>query len=379
MHIVVVAMAVIAVVSAARFPSGSSAAIAPSAPPQFLFSGLSNYAPTETVLRPGTGQLTRPSVAALTSASDPSLVRTSAGIDPNTSISTAVSVQAGVTAAGTGTFALADLIDPQQPYVLHTTGEGDTLSKIAARYGISVETILDNNHELSDANLLRFGQQIIVPRGEGILHKVALGETVSSIVNQYDNITVSTVLSYRPNGLQEGSTLEAGTFVLLPGATHKPPPPPPPPPSPSPSGGGGTVIGNPPPNSGGRFSMPLAAYRGVSDRFGTPRGAGRIHTGIDLDLWGYWNSPIYSACAGTVSRVEYLTYSYGYHVIVNCGDGWSTLYAHMSEIHVYVGQSVSAGTVLGISGLTGFTTGEHLHFEIRYNNAPVNPADYLPF
>ena len=80
-----------------------------------------------------------------------------------------------------------------------------------------------------------------------------------------------------------------------------------------------------------------------------------------------------------VSRTEYLTYSYGYHVIVDCGDGWSTLYAHMSEIRVNPGQKVSAGAVLGISGVTGFTTGEHLHFEIRKNNVPVDPAAYLPF
>ena len=80
-----------------------------------------------------------------------------------------------------------------------------------------------------------------------------------------------------------------------------------------------------------------------------------------------------------VSKVEYLTYSYGYHVIVDCGDGWSTLYAHMSEILVTPGQRVSQGTQVGISGNTGFSTGEHLHFEIRYKGAPVNPANYLNF
>ncbi|MEX2080619.1 MAG: M23 family metallopeptidase, partial [Dehalococcoidia bacterium] len=80
-----------------------------------------------------------------------------------------------------------------------------------------------------------------------------------------------------------------------------------------------------------------------------------------------------------VTRVEYLTYSYGYHVVVDCGDGWTTLYAHMSEIHVYAGQGVNQGTQLGNSGVTGFTTGEHLHFEIRYFGAPLDPALYLPF
>ena len=113
--------------------------------------------------------------------------------------------------------------------------------------------------------------------------------------------------------------------------------------------------------------------------FGVARGGGTYHTGIDLDLYGYWGSNVFSACNGVVTKTEYLTYSYGYHVIVDCGDGWTTLYAHFSQILVTPGQQVSAGTVLGISGNTGFSTGEHLHFEIRKGGAPVDPAAYLPF
>jgi murein DD-endopeptidase MepM/ murein hydrolase activator NlpD len=117
----------------------------------------------------------------------------------------------------------------------------------------------------------------------------------------------------------------------------------------------------------------------VSDPFGTGRGAGRIHEGIDLDLFGYGPVNIFSACDGVVSRVEYLTYSYGYHVVVDCGDGWTTLYAHMSDIWVSPGQYVGAGTILGLTGLTGYTTGHHLHFEIRHFGGPVDPAIYLGF
>jgi len=127
------------------------------------------------------------------------------------------------------------------------------------------------------------------------------------------------------------------------------------------------------------LGFPLASWRGVSDPFGSDRGGGTIHTGIDLDLFGRHHSNIFSACDGVVQKTEYLTYSYGYHVIVDCGDGWSTLYAHMDQISVSPGQRVIKGTILGVSGLTGFTTGEHLHFEIRFQGAPVNPALYLGF
>ncbi|HEX6029877.1 MAG TPA: M23 family metallopeptidase, partial [Tepidiformaceae bacterium] len=164
------------------------------------------------------------------------------------------------------------------------------------------------------------------------------------------------------------------------GATQKPPPPPPPPPaSNGGNSGGGGGGGAPAPGGSGRFVFPLASWHGISDPFGSDRGGGRYHTGIDLDLYGYPPVTIFSSCNGVVSRVEYLTYSYGYHVIVDCGDGWTTLYAHMSEIDVSPGQRVSAGSPLGVSGLTGYTTGHHLHFEIRLNGAYVNPADYLPF
>jgi murein DD-endopeptidase MepM/ murein hydrolase activator NlpD len=117
----------------------------------------------------------------------------------------------------------------------------------------------------------------------------------------------------------------------------------------------------------------------VSDPCGVSRGGGTIHTGIDLDLYGYHYSNIFAACTGTVIRTEYLTYSYGYHIVIDCGDGWSTLYAHLSQILVSPGQRVSAGEVIGVSGVTGYTTGEHLHFEIRIDGAPVNPAAYLDF
>ncbi|MGE5597269.1 MAG: M23 family metallopeptidase [Hyphomicrobiales bacterium] len=127
-----------------------------------------------------------------------------------------------------------------------------------------------------------------------------------------------------------------------------------------------------------RFSMPLEHWTAVTDRFGAPRGGGLIHGGIDLALDDYPHSPVFSACAGTVIEAEYSN-TYGYHVIVDCGDGYTTLYAHFSEIRVSVGQQVSPNNVLGISGSTGFSTGEHLHFEIRWRGVHVNPEDYLDF
>lgn len=337
--------------------------------------------------RPGASNQTRDSVAMLVAPADNASVRAAGGISPTSAFSSGVASAAAVSGeVGAGVKPLADIVDPKQPFVLYVAQPGDTTSGVAAKFGISLRTLLENNPTAGgkDGSLLVLGQQLLVPRKDGILYKVTgSGDTsVAAIVKQFDNVTFDTVLDYKPNAIADPTALKTGDFVLLPGATVKPPPPPPPPPPPKQSSGSGAPppgTGAPLPGGNGRFHYPLAKWNGVSDPFGTARGGGSYHTGIDLDLYSYRNSPIYAACDGTVVTTEYLTYSYGYHAIINCGDGWTTLYAHMSSILVKPGQQVSAGAQIGISGVTGFTTGEHLHFEIRFNGGYVNPANYLFF
>src|SRR6185436_5372437 len=109
----------------------------------------------------------------------------------------------------------------------------------------------------------------------------------------------------------------------------------------------------------------------VTDRYGARnRGPGLIHGGIDLALDGVSHANVYSACTGTVSDTSYSS-AYGNHILVDCGDGWSTLYGHLSDTLAKVGDPVNNDVVVGISGSTGFSTGEHLHFEIRWLGTPV--------
>lgn len=383
-HALVAAIALMAVGFAARYPT-TTEATPKLVPPSFTLSGAAaGYRPMAATnyLRPGPSHQTLPSLSVVSRARSTTSVRAVSAISPNSGLTATVS--AATAASGMNGTSLAEVLDPSKPYVLYVARPGDSVSSIASAFGVQVGTILDNNPTITDSDLITVGQEILVPLVDGILHKVAYGESVSSIVAQYDNVTEADVVNFRANNITDPNSLEPGRYVLLPGATRKPPPPPPPPPQPAPSSppsSGGSPGGNftPPPSSGGRFAPPLAAWHGVSDPFGTPRGAGRIHEGIDLDLWGMPNSPVFSACDGVVIRTEWWTYSYGYHVIVDCGDGWTTLYAHLSRIDVSVGQYVSQGTVLGLSGVTGYTTGEHLHFEIRYNGAPVDPALYIDF
>jgi len=371
-----------AVLGAARFPASSEASTLSSIP-AFSLSGVagSNQARTATYFQPGSSTQTLGSVAAIAVRADVAGQRAVGGVSPTSSLSSGVTVAAASSGeVGAGLKPLAEIIDPRSPIVEYRTQAGDTISGVAGKFGVTVQTLLDNNKTVTNANLIPRDMVLVIPRKDGILHKVGYGETVDAIVAQYDNITSSTVVDYKPNGIADPSDLRDGQYVLLVGATPKPPPPPPPPPPASSSPSGPSAGGNAPSAGGGRFSsFPIGAWNGVSDEFGTFRGEGRIHEGIDLDLFAYGPSPLFSVCNGTVTTVEYLTYSYGYYVVIDCGDGWTTLHAHMSEIHVSPGQRVSAGGMIGLSGLTGYTTGHHLHFEIRYFGGPVNPRLYIGF
>lgn len=103
--------------------------------------------------------------------------------------------------------------------------------------------------------------------------------------------------------------------------------------------------------------------------------SGRYHGGIDFPV--STGSNVYAAASGTVILVKYLNDSYGRYLIIDHGDGLSTLYAHNSQILVNVGEKVSAGQVVAKSGSTGNSTGPHCHFEVRVNGSQVNPLNYL--
>ncbi|HEX5397010.1 MAG TPA: M23 family metallopeptidase, partial [Candidatus Limnocylindria bacterium] len=101
--------------------------------------------------------------------------------------------------------------------------------------------------------------------------------------------------------------------------------------------------------------------------------------GIDIDLFNHHHAAIAAAAGGVVTFAGgNACCSYGYYVVVDHGNGYQTLYAHLSTISVGVGDVVSQGQQVGISGVTGYSTGEHLHFEVHKNGAVVNPLNYLP-
>jgi murein DD-endopeptidase MepM/ murein hydrolase activator NlpD len=126
----------------------------------------------------------------------------------------------------------------------------------------------------------------------------------------------------------------------------------------------------------GKFLWPTNGK--ISSRFG-PRtsrttGNSRMHNG--LDLYAPLGTPVIAADSGQVIKAEY-DGGYGYSILLYHGGGVATFYAHLSGFNVGPGQYVEKGQVIGYVGSTGYSTGNHLHFEVRIDGQPRNPSDYL--
>jgi murein DD-endopeptidase MepM/ murein hydrolase activator NlpD len=101
-----------------------------------------------------------------------------------------------------------------------------------------------------------------------------------------------------------------------------------------------------------------------------------FHTGVDMVA--PFGSPVYAADDGVVALVGSSSQGYGNYVVIAHSGGLNTLYGHLSTALVKVGQPVTQGQPVGLEGSTGNSTGAHLHFELRINQAPVDPTPYLP-
>ncbi|HPD95201.1 MAG: M23 family metallopeptidase [Bacteroidales bacterium] len=100
----------------------------------------------------------------------------------------------------------------------------------------------------------------------------------------------------------------------------------------------------------------------------------KMHTGMDFTA--PTGTEVYATGDGVVSKIQYAQRGYGYHLVIDHGFGYQTLYAHLSKILVRPGQKVKRGTVIGLVGNTGTSVAPHLHYEVRRNDQPVNPINY---
>lgn len=130
----------------------------------------------------------------------------------------------------------------------------------------------------------------------------------------------------------------------------------------------------------GSLGWPVPCSTRITSRFGNRSdpftGETRYHSGIDIDGYGNDGAPVVASDGGTVVTATYND-GYGNYVIIDHGNGYQTLYAHMSGLAVGAGQTVSQGQTVGYLGATGRATGTHCHFEVFINGERTDPAQFF--
>lgn len=245
---------------------------------------------------------------------------------------------------------------------------GDVIGKIAQDYGVNVNTILWVN-DLSARSYIRPGDVLKILPTDGLIHKVASGDTVLKIARKYD-ASAEDIIKY--NKLQEdGADIVIGEELLVPGGTKPQPVYSAPLVTSRPSSFSQIVAPAPSvtaPAGSGYLWPTTITY--ISQYYGWRHGA--------LDLAGPVGSPIYATKSGTVlvSQCGW-NWGYGCYVQLDHGDGVQSLYAHLSEMYVSPGDYVTQGQNIAASGNTGNSTGPHLHFEIQINGKKQNPLAHI--
>ena len=231
---------------------------------------------------------------------------------------------------------------------------GDSISTIARKFGLTNVGTLISVNDISNVRQLAAGQKLKIPSIDGIIYTVKSGDSINSIVEK-NKISLKELLDV--NDLTS-EVLHAGQQLFLPRAaldqkTLK------------------TAMGD-------RFILPLSAKFRWSSPYGwreDPIAHVRsFHTGTDMAC--PTGTPILASMSGKVITTG-VNRVYGNYVIIDHGNGYQTLYAHMSKIIAQKGQWVSQGTRIGLVGSTGYSTGPHLHFTVYKNGKMINPLSVL--
>lgn len=257
-------------------------------------------------------------------------------------------------------------VKPRSEVIEYTVKSGDTLSSIAKAHGISVDTIKWANN-LTDVNSVKPGETLKILPVTGVSHTVKSGDSLESVAKKYEADSQA-ILDFPFNDVPDDFKLKVGQLLIVPDGSPpeiKVVPKAKPQPQFLAQGPASPVF-----NAGGgaRFVWPTNGT--ITQYFAW------YHHGVDV---ANRSAPaIAAADGGTVVVAGWPdNYGFGNRVVVDHGNGYRSLYAHMSNIYVSVGQTVSRGQVLGQMGTTGRSTGIHLHLEIYYKGVPLNPLSIL--
>ncbi len=264
--------------------------------------------------------------------------------------------------------------------------EGDSLNLVADNYGMTLDELLELNPTIYDPDFCCEGMDIIVELKEASMPvvisktieetsvipfetKTVLDASMTSgqtevIVNGEDGECVNTIKIYYEGDIETERKIVSSRITKDPVAAQV--------------RTGSRIqnaVGRPSSdqtvlNGTGQFMWPVNGGW-ISDGFG----GARRHKGMDIAAGT--GISIYAAAAGRVIAAGWNTGGYGYFVMIDHGNGFSTLYGHMSKVIAVNGEYVECGDLIGEVGNTGDSDGSHCHFEIRYKNYCQNPAPYL--
>jgi len=273
---------------------------------------------------------------------------------------------------------------PRVDVLTYTVEQGDSVFQIAEQFGLKPETILWGNFQtLADnPHRLRPGQELNILPVNGTYHEWSKGESFTRVAEYY-GVDPMDIVEWPGNPLDiydfdiENPQIEPGTMLIVPGGARELVDYGPPaitrdnPAAASTYGPGhcGTIyqgaVGV------GVFLWPTTE-RWIS---GYDYNPGANHPAIDIA--GSIGNPVWAADNGVVVYAGWSNYGYGNLIVIDHGNGWQTLYAHLNSIAVGCGQSVNQGQAIGGLGTTGNSSGAHLHFEMIYSGSKVNPWNFL--
>ena len=268
---------------------------------------------------------------------------------------------------------------PRSEIIEYTVQKGDSVFAIAAEFDITPETVLWSNYDVlkDDPHSLSAGMELKVPPTDGVYYQWEKGDTLDQVAVEFE-VDVESILTWTANRLDlTNPSIEAQSWVMIPGGQREFQQWIVPVPARGSAGvstgiyGGGACPGGYDGLYGsGAFIWP-SSNRSLS---GNDYWSGHLA----IDIGTAIGEPIVASDAGVIMFAGWSSGGYGFTVAINHGNGYQTLYGHLSSVSINCGQSVRQGQLIGLGGSSGNSTGPHLHFEIRLNGGFVNPWYVLP-
>jgi murein DD-endopeptidase MepM/ murein hydrolase activator NlpD len=264
---------------------------------------------------------------------------------------------------------------PRYDPLKYTVERGDAMGKIAEKFGVTMESILYNNKDVlnDDPHGLKPGMILLIPPVDGVYYTWQAGDSLDKVSGEF-KADAEEIINFPGNDVDlTNPDFQPGMLVMIPGGSRALESPT----IPTISRGSGTGTSE----IGGSSCGGGAVGDGV---FGWPGSGPHIISGntysaghLGIDISANEGDAVYAADAGVVTMAGWSQYGYGNVIQIDHGNGYASLYAHLFQINVSVCESVGQGTVIGLAGNTGNSFGAHLHFEIRYGGANVNPLDFV--